>query len=84
MAKYKATWIALDGKIFDTERQATEYEAELQSLGLKEYFKTVLKIKLSAIQIDKIIKLRKPLIKLLQTHEAGNNTKGQKSTKTTD
>ena len=83
MAKYKATWIALDGKIFDTERQATEYEAELQSLGLKEYFETVLKIKLSAVQVDTINKLRKPLIKLLQ-YEAGNNTKGQKSTKTTD
>ena len=83
MAKYKATWIALDGKIFDTERQATEYEAGLQSLGLKEYFGKVLKIKLSAVQVDMILKLRKPLIKLLQ-NEARNNTKGQKSTKTTN
>ncbi len=84
MAKFIATWIAFDGQRFDTEKQATQYEADLHSLGLKEYLDTVLNIKLSAVQIDKIIKLRKPLIKLLQKHEVGNNSKGQKSSKTTD
>ena len=84
MAKYKSLWIAFDGETFDTEMEATAYEAELHSLGLKEYLDTVLKIKLSALEIDKIIKMRKPLIKLLQKHDVGNNSKGQKSSKTTN
>ena len=81
MPKFKATWISFDGKIFDTEMEATEYEAELHSLGLKEYFNTVLDIKLSAVQIDKLIRLRKPIMKLLK-HEVGNNKKRKKSPKT--
>ncbi len=84
MAKYKSLWLAFDGETFDTEMEATAYEAQLHSLGLKEYLDTVLNIKLSAVEIDKIIKMRKPLIKLLQNHETGNNSKGQKSSKTTN
>ena len=84
MARYKSYWLAFDGETFDTEIEATAYEAELHSIGLKEYLDTVLNIKLSALEIDKILKMRKPLIKLLQNHEAGNNSKGQKSSKTTN
>ena len=82
MARYKSNWIAFDGEIFDTEQEANQYESELRSLGLKEYLDTVLNIKLTAVEIDKIIKLRNPLIKLLQTYEIRNPKKGKKQTKT--
>ena len=80
MAKYKATWTTFDGKIFDSEFEATTHEAKLNNLGLKPFLNE-LGINLTAQQIDIIIKERKHLVKLLKEHEIGNKHKRKKSSK---
>lgn len=80
MAKFKATWIAFDGSVHNSEIEATAYESELKNLGLKDYLKSI-GINLTAKDVDLMIKERKHLIKLLKKHEIGNKKKGKKSSK---
>jgi SMC interacting uncharacterized protein involved in chromosome segregation len=82
MAKYKATWVAFDGTIHPSEQEATAYEAKLNTLDLKDYLKEVIKIDITAKQVELMFTEREYLTKLL--NETGTIKKGQKPSKVKD
>jgi hypothetical protein len=81
MAQFKATWIAFDGTVHDSELDATVHEAKLNSLGLGTYLRDVLKIKITDADVEKLFKDREYITQLLN-NETGNTEKRKKSTKT--